>query len=117
MAIKVPTHPSTRFWNKVQKTDSCWIWSGTKTKSGYGQITMGKKHTVYAHRVSYEMHKGAIPDGYYVCHTCDNPSCVNPEHLFAGTNSDNILDAVSKGRHVSQAHPELLARGDRSGSK
>lgn len=111
------TPPSSRFWDKVNKTDSCWLWVGTRTAAGYGQITMGRGRTVYAHRVSYEMHHGPIPDNYYVCHTCDNPSCVNPSHLWVGTNSDNIRDAVRKGRHSSKTHPDRQARGDRSGSR
>ena len=89
----------TRFWAKVDKTDSsgCWIWTGARTSAGYGQIRI--QHTAYyAHRLMWIMMRGVIPYGLEILHKCDNPPCVNPDHLFMGTQSDNILDSVSKGR-------------------
>lgn len=85
-----------RFWEKVKKTDGCWLWIGGKFKYGYGAFG-GRKHD-RAHRVSYEMAYGPIPHGLFVCHHCDNPACVRPDHLFVGTNNDNIQDSVRKGR-------------------
>lgn len=75
----------------------CWLWSGATSMAGYGQLHKDGK-TYYAHRLSYEMHKGEIPDGKFVCHRCDVPSCVNPSHLFAGSHEDNMADMTSKGR-------------------
>ena len=69
-----------RFWEKVRKTDDCWIWDGAKVKGGYGQCWFGNQ-TQYAHRVSYEIAVGPIPAGLEVDHLCRNPSCVNPDHL------------------------------------
>jgi hypothetical protein len=79
--------------SKIIKTNSCWIFIGSKDKNGYGKLCKGR-----AHRISYEIHKGKIPNGIMVCHTCDNPSCVNPEHLWLGTCKQNIVDSVQKGR-------------------
>lgn len=90
-----------RFIEKVEKTDSCWNWTAGKYRGGYGQfrrLVDGKWTMAKTHRYSYEYFKGAIPKGYQICHTCDNPSCVNPEHLFAGTHKDNMQDMVKKGR-------------------
>lgn len=81
------------FWAAIQKTDDCWIWTKTRTKAGYGVY-----RARYAHRLSYEKHHGPIPDGLHVCHTCDNPACVRPDHLFLGTAKDNRDDMVQKGR-------------------
>jgi len=75
----------------------CWIWMGSTTQKGYGDIKYDKKHH-RAHRLSYELHNGAIEDGLMVCHSCDTPSCINPEHLFMGTAQDNTDDMVKKGR-------------------
>jgi len=87
-----------RFWAKVQKTLSCWLWMGKpRNEWGYGQMRVnGKKE--YPHRFSYILHNGSIPDGLVVCHSCDNPACVNPNHMFLGTHEDNMRDMRAKGR-------------------
>jgi hypothetical protein len=88
-----------RFWPNVQKTSGCWNWIGAEQSKGRGYGTIGKDgKTLRAHRVSWEMHNGPIPEGLIVCHKCDNPKCVRPEHLFLGTHSDNVADKVAKGR-------------------
>lgn len=85
-----------RFWSKVIKTDGCWWWNARKLDAGYGMFHMGETMKV-AHRVAYELMIGKIPDGMFACHKCDNPSCVNPEHLFIGTHKDNMHDRMLKG--------------------
>lgn len=75
----------------------CWNWTGYKTELGYGRLRLNNKKTL-AHRASYEIFVGKIPDKKLVCHKCDNPSCLNPDHLFLGTNNDNVQDRVKKGR-------------------
>lgn len=75
----------------------CWIWQGAKNPKGYGKININYK-TVASHRLSYVLFNGDIKAGLYVCHTCDNPSCINPKHLFLGTAQDNTHDCFNKGR-------------------
>lgn len=87
-----------RFEKKFIKTNSCWIWNGTITKKGYGQFWYKEIGTILAHRVSYRIYKNKIPDGLNVLHKCDNPPCVNPDHLFLGTQKDNMIDMTQKGR-------------------
>lgn len=90
----------TRFYDRIfYSPDGCWYWLGLMHRDGYGLISTN--HITYtAHRVSYMIHKGEIPKDMHICHSCDNPACVNPDHLWAGTNYDNILDRVKKGRSL-----------------
>jgi len=87
-----------RFWAKVQKTDSCWLWTAAVTESGYGRYKVRSYTHVLAHRWVWENVYGSIPDGLFVCHHCDVPSCVRPSHLFVGTQAANMRDAAVKGR-------------------
>jgi hypothetical protein len=91
------TPVESRFWERVQKTKSCWLWTGLKNELGYGLIRI--RYTPHrAHRVAWEITYGKIPDGFYVCHACDNPSCVRPDHLMLGTSHSNMTDMRHKGR-------------------
>lgn len=98
-----------RFWSKVQKApDGCWVWTGAKTY-GYGVLGIDSRNR-RAHRVSFELANGPIPAGLFVCHRCDNPPCVRPDHLFLGTNRDNSQDKIAKGRqpYGSEVHTAKL---------
>ena len=92
--IEVPLE--IRFWEKIDKNGKCWEWLGWKVK-GYGRIKVNNIKTL-AHRVSWNLHYGDIPKGLYVLHKCDNPPCVNPKHLWLGTQLDNMRDRDKKGR-------------------
>jgi hypothetical protein len=133
---------SERFWEKVQQSDGCWEWTGWRTPKGYGALSVGGKK-VRAHRFAYELCVGPIPPTLIICHHCDNPACVRPDHLFCGTYADNNRDMLQKGRGATgdrngaRTHPERmklfrprkrekqprrqrprkgLARGERNGS-
>lgn len=92
-----------KFWKNVKITDSCWEWQRGTNSKGYGAVKIQNK-TYSAHRVSWTLFNGDIPEGMFVCHHCDNPKCVNPEHLFIGTQKDNMQDKCKKGRHHKQKH-------------
>jgi hypothetical protein len=109
-----------RFWYRVHKTDTCWLWTGAKHPGGYGQFPLypigpdmvptGRPTNTRASRVSWILHKGPIPEGMWVLHKCDTPSCVNPEHLFLGTAATNTADCVSKKRNavgITNGHSKL----------
>ena len=106
--------PQRRFWGNVQKRSDgdCWVWNGYFNSTGYGFLNVDGRKTL-AHRYSFLLHKGPIPDGLHVLHKCDNPPCTNPDHLFLGTNQDNIADRVAKGR--SRTVP--LPRGEHPNTK
>ena len=92
---------SEQFWSRVQKTEFCWLWMGSRDVNGYGLVRKwvdGKSKQLLTHRVAYLLTYNEIPDGLSVCHACDNPPCVNPDHLFLGTFRTNILDRWRKER-------------------
>lgn len=98
-----------RFNNKINKTPTCWEWTGAKNNKGYGCLAVNKQKWL-AHRLSYTITKGQIPAGQIICHTCDNPHCVNPQHLFAGTHTDNIKDMLTKNRQGTNLRPKTHCR-------
>ncbi len=109
------------FWPKVNKTKNCWLWTGGILTDGYGGFgIMHNKHlySYRAHRVAYGLiHNQSIPSDVLVCHRCDNPLCVNPDHLFLGTPADNSKDMVQKGRSLKGQRkiPSECARGEHHG--
>lgn len=126
-----------RFWSKVNKTDGCWLWTGArKNKQGHGNMRVGNRN-VCAHRVSWTLAHGDIPVGSWVLHKCDVPACVNPDHLYLGTQKENMRDASERKRLATgdrhwtrrepervsairqktyREHPELVMRGQAAGA-
>lgn len=107
---------SERFWSKVKKSNGCWEWQACISTAGYGKIGY-KGKSIEAHRISYELSFGEIPNGMSICHSCDNRKCVRPDHLFVGSHRENMMDAKAKGRmvhgdsHWMVKYPELRMRG------
>lgn len=90
-----------RFWEKVEKGPACWEWRGGLSGKGYGAFLGANRKQGYAHRASWELAFGEIPAGLCVCHHCDNPKCVRPDHLFLGDSAANHADMVAKGRSTA----------------
>ncbi len=93
-----------KFWEKVNKTDGCWLWTGSIEPGGYGMMmltdkSIGLRSSVKVHKISWKLHFGDIPDGLCVCHRCDVPACVRPDHLWLGTHAQNMRDMKEKKRH------------------
>ena len=104
---KIPVEE--KFMSRVLKTDNCWIWLGFKDKLGYGRFTFNRK-TYPAHRFSCILAGKPIPNNLFACHKCDNPSCVNPDHIFPGTQADNVHDAISKGRMMQKGEDNCYSK-------
>lgn len=102
-----------RFWSRVDKGTDCWTWTGTTTPQGYGMLRLGggRGRPIGVHRVSFIIANGSIPEGLDILHRCDNPPCVRPDHLYAGTHSRNMQDTYDRGRHRSMAD---TIRGERN---
>lgn len=96
------------FWSRVDKSggpDACWPWMLSRRGKGYGQVCIGNRRVCDTHRVAHVLAVGPIPDGHFVCHSCDNPPCCNPAHLWIGTPDDNVRDMMRKGRRVWRGLP------------
>lgn len=115
--IKIRKPLIERFWPRVNKNgdNGCWNWTAALSAAGYGQIgAQGERKILYTHRLSWEIANGQIPNGMVICHKCDNPKCCNPDHLFMGTQKQNMQDARKKGRDVHSRHPNCFPIGHKA---
>lgn len=95
-----------RFWKYVEKTNGCWLWKAQKNKMGYGRFYPFKPHAVLAHRFMFQIINKSNIKNSYILHKCDNPPCVNPDHLYAGTQKDNMHDCIKRGRFKWNRQPK-----------
>jgi hypothetical protein len=110
--LEIDDSQKTAFLSKVKKTKGCWEWTASTNSKGYGQFAVGYGKTrkvLRAHRISYELFVGEVPEGMSVLHYCDNPCCVRPKHLFLGTHADNMQDMSSKGRRMGVVNNRKLS--------
>lgn len=107
---------SDAFWRHVQKGAGCWEWAGTRRPDGYGVFFIAGVGQGRAHRIAWELTNGPIPEGLYVCHKCDNPPCVRPDHLYIGDQKRNIGDAVARGR-TPRGKAHHLSKIDQNGER
>ena len=127
---QITSEQQENFWRKVDKNGPtekhmetpCWLWTASTDRKGYGQVNINR-NLYRSHRIAYTLVNGPLQDtSQHLCHRCDIPLCVNPNHLFLGNNFENSMDRVAKGRsacgdrHGSKTHPERVARGNRHGS-
>lgn len=104
--MNISSDAEQRLWAKTDKTKECWIWLGHKDRDGYGNIRIGERKAMRTHRLSFFLATKIDPIGMFVCHHCDNPSCINPDHLYLGTALENNRDKINRNR-------ENWAKGER----